>query len=428
MHYRLAKVALGIAAVAVVPAVRAVAAPAPQAQQESPYKDQGEYDVAVAAQKETDPQKQIDKIKEWEQKYPDSKLKNNRTFLMANALMKIAGAAYGKTGPADVLDAGSKAAQQVLDNFTTYFADDIQKSIGATDDQWKQAKSSVQLQAHSVLGWVATQKKDFPKAETEYKALLAINPNDAQSAYLLGSAIIAQKNVDRYSEAMYEIAHALSVTGPGALNAQGAQTAEQYLMKVYAGYHGNDLKDPKDAQKVKDDIAKLKTDASAAPLAPAGFHIKNVNEIQKEQFANDEEFRKAHPDIALWRDIKTGLTAADGDAYFDKLKDSEIPPPEIGTIHAKVVSVSGKEIVAAVDNPSGDVTLQFEKPVNEKVVNQGDAFEFKAVVAKFTKDPYMLFLTVDDPKEAIKGLPANAFSAAPPTRKTTPKKPAPKKK
>ena len=428
MHYRLAKVALGIAAVAAVPAVRAVAAPAPQAQQESPYKDQGEYDVAVAAQKETDPQKQIDKIKDWEQKYPDSKLKNNRTFLMANALMKIAGAAYGKTGPADVLDAGAKAAQQVLDNFNTYFADDIQKSIGATDDQWKQAKSSVQIQAHSVLGWVATQKKDYPKAEAEYKALLAINPNDAQSAYLLGSAIIAQKNVDRYSEAMYEIAHALSVTGPGALNAQGAQTAEQYLMKVYAGYHGNDLKDPKDAQKVKDDIAKLKADAAAAPLAPAGFHIKNVNEIQKEQFANDEEFRKAHPDIALWRDIKTGLTAADGDTYFEKLKDSEIPPPEIGTIHAKVVSVSGKEIVAAVDNPSGDVTLQFEKPVNEKVVNQGDSFEFKAVVTKFTKDPYMLFVTVDDPKEAIKGLPANAFSSAPPTRKTTPKRPAPKKK
>jgi len=428
VHYRLAKVALGIAAVAAVPAVRAVAAPAPQAQQESPYKDQGEYDVAVAAQKETDPQKQIDKIKDWEQKYPDSKLKNNRTFLMANALMKIAGAAYGKTGPADVLDAGAKAAQQVLDNFNTYFADDIQKSIGATDDQWKQAKSSVQIQAHSVLGWVATQKKDYPKAEAEYKALLAINPNDAQSAYLLGSAIIAQKNVDRYSEAMYEIAHALSVTGPGALNAQGAQTAEQYLMKVYAGYHGNDLKDPKDAQKVKDDIAKLKADAAAAPLAPAGFHIKNVNEIQKEQFANDEEFRKAHPDIALWRDIKTGLTAADGDTYFEKLKDSEIPPPEIGTIHAKVVSVSGKEIVAAVDNPSGDVTLQFEKPVNEKVVNQGDSFEFKAVVTKFTKDPYMLFVTVDDPKEAIKGLPANAFSSAPPTRKTTPKRPAPKKK
>lgn len=413
---------------AAVPAVRAVAAPAPQAQQASPYKDQGEYDVAVAAQKETDPQKQIDKIKEWEQKYPDSKLKNNRTFLMANALMKIAGAAYGKTGPADVLDAGAKAAQQVLDNFSTYFADDIQKSIGATDDQWKQAKSSVQLQAHSVLGWVATQKKDYPKAEAEYKALLAINPNDAQSAYLLGSAIIAQKNVDRYSEAMYEIAHALSVTGPGALTPQGAQTAEQYLTKVYAGYHGNDLKDPKDAQKVKDDIAKLKTDAAAAPLAPAGFHIKNVNEIQKEQFANDEEFRKAHPDIALWRDIKAGLTAADGDAYFEKLKDSEIPPPEIGTIHAKVVSVSGKEIVAAVDNASGDVTLQFDKPVNEKVVSQGDSFEFKAVVAKFTKDPYMLYLTVEDPKEAIKGLPANAFSAAPPARKPGPRKPAPKKK
>ncbi|MDE3196909.1 MAG: hypothetical protein KGN84_11230 [Acidobacteriota bacterium] len=426
MHYRLAKVALGIAATAAVPAVRAVAAPAPQAQQASPYKDQGEYDIAVKAQKATDPNQQIAAIKEWEQKYPDSKLKNNRTFVMANALMKIAAAAYGKTGPANVLDAGSKAAQDVLDSFGTYFADDVQKSIGATDDQWKQAKSSVQIQAHNVLGWVYLQRKDYPKAEAEYKTLLGMNPNDAQSAYSLGSAIIAQKNVDRYSEAMYEIAHALSITGQGALPAAGATAAESYLEKVYAGYHGDDLKDPKGAQSVKDDLTKLKTDAAASALAPSGFHIKNINEIQKEQFANDEEFRKAHPDVALWRDIKTGLTAADGDTYFDKVKDSEIPPEEIGTFNAKVVSVSGKDIVAAVDNASGDVTLSFDKPVNEKAINQGDAFKFKGVVAKYTKDPYMLNLTIDDPKEQITGLDPKAFSPAPAVHKA--RKPMPKKK
>jgi tetratricopeptide (TPR) repeat protein len=425
VHHRLAKVALGIVAVAALPTGAAWAQnkPAPQAaQQESPYKDQGEYDLAVAAQKETDPQKQLDRIKEWEQKYPDSKLKGNRTFLQANALMKIAGGAYGKTGPADVLDGGAKAAQQVLDNFDTYFSEDIKKALGVTDDQWKQAKGGVQIQAHNVLGWVAQQKKDWPKAEGEYKKLLEINPNDAQSAYWLGTAIIAQKNVDRYSEAIYEIAHALSITGTGALPAAGQQPAEQYLSRVYGTYHGNDIKDPKGAQQVKDDIAKLKTDASGSPFPPAGFHIKNANEIAQEQFKDQAAFDAAHPDIALWRTIRTALTAADGDTYFEKLKDSLVPPAEIGMLKAKIVTVNDKELVASVDNATGDVTLKFEKALNQKVLNPGDAFEFKGVVASYTKEPYMLTVTIDDPKESIKGLPDNSFSAAPVRRAPVRKK------
>lgn len=427
MYYRLAKVALGIAAVAALPSGASWAQnnPAPQAAQaESLYKDQGEYDIAIAVQKETDPQKQLDKIKEWEQKYPDSKLKPTRTFYQMNAMVKIAVAAYGKTAPPDLLDTAQKAAQQVLDNFDSYFSDEVKKQVAAaaTDDQWKQAKASVQLQAHSVLGWIASQKKDYPKAETEFKTLLQINPNDAQSAYQLGSAIIAQKNVARYSEAMYDIAHALSVTGPGALPAAGQTAADQYLNRVYAGYHGDDVKDPKAAQQVKDDVAKLKQTAAASPTPPADFHIKNANEIAQEQFKNEDEFNKAHPDIYLWRTVKTALTAANGDTYFGQLKGTVIPPPEIGMLKAKIVTVNDKDLVANVDNAGGDVTLKFEKSVNGKVINPGDAFEFKGEVAAYNKDPYMITVTIDDPKEEIKGLPDNAFTAAPVRRPPVKKK------
>src|SRR5579863_1577010 len=83
VHYRLAKVVLGIAALAAMPA-GIWAAP-----QDSPYKDQGEYDLATAAGKETDPQKKLDKLKEWEQKYPDSKLASQRTLMQAQGLLGI---------------------------------------------------------------------------------------------------------------------------------------------------------------------------------------------------------------------------------------------------------------------------------------------------------------------------------------------------
>jgi tetratricopeptide (TPR) repeat protein len=419
--------ALGIAAIVSLPSGRAWAGPGPQAQQESPYKDQGEYDIAQGVEKEADPHKKLDKIKEWEQKYPDAKLAGRRTFLKANAQMQIATAAYGKPGPAELLEDSKKAALDVVDNFNTYFSDDIKKAIGATDDQWKTALGNVQLQAHAVLGWVDLQKKDYPAAETEYKKLTGMNPNDAQSYYSLGSAIIAQKNINRYSEALYDIARATAITGQGALPPAGEKTAEDYLTRVYSGYVGDDMKDPKQAQQAKDDIAKLRQQAMAAPAPAADFHIKNANEIQQEQFKNQDEYNKAHPDIALWRNIKTALTAADGDTYFGQLKDSVVPPAEIGTLKAKIVTINEKDIVASVDNVGGDVTLKFEKALNAKVLKEGDPFEFKGTVASYTKEPYMLSVTIDDPKEDIKGLPDTAFSAAP-ARRAPVKKAAPKKK
>ena len=256
--------------------------------------------------------------------------------------------------------------------------------------------------------------------------LIGINPNDAPSYYALGSAIIAQKSINRYSEAIYDIARATAITGPGALPPAGEKTAEDYLTRVYSGYHGDDLKDPKAAQQVKDDIAKLKQQALASPTPPPDFHIKNANEISQEQFKNQDEFNKAHPDVALWRTIKAALTAPDGDTYFAQVKDTLVPPPDIGMLKAKIVSINEKDIVANVDNATGDATLKFEKAVNAKVLKEGDAFEFKGVVASYTKEPYMLTFTIDEPKEDIKGLPETAFSAAPahraPVRKAAPKK------
>jgi tetratricopeptide (TPR) repeat protein len=416
----LAKVVLGIAAVTACGFTTAWAAPAPQAAaaaQESPYKDQGEIDIAGAAGKETDPQKKLDKLKEWEQKYPDSKLKDTRLFMQAQALLPIALAAYGKTAPPELLDAGQKAAQQLVDNLDTYLSDAVKTSLKAPDAQWKQARGQIELQAHSVLGWVAFTKKQDAAAETEFKKILQLDPNQAQISFWLGSVIIRQKNLARYSEALYEIARALSVT-TGAPLADAAKTqAATYLKKAFEGYHGSD-----------DGLDQLKAAVSSSALPPPDFHIESITEIESKKFANQEEFNKAHPDVALWRTIRDALKADGGDAYFQTVKGSEVPPPNIGMFKAKVVTVEAKDIIVNIDNAGGDATLKFDKAVNQKAINVGDAFEFKAEVESFTKEPYMLSLKIDDPKESIKGLPDNAFTAAPARRPPPAKKAVTKKK
>jgi hypothetical protein len=385
------------------------------APQDSPYKDQGEYDLATAAGKEADPQKKLDKLKEWEQKYPDSKLASQRTLMQAQGLLGITMASYGKTDPT-LLDASQKAGQQLEDNLDKFFSP-ANKPAQATDAQWADARKTFELQTHFSLGWDAMTKKSDGQAEAELKKVLSLSPDQAQASYWLGSVILRQKKIERYSEAIYDIARAVGITAPGTpLDPAAKKAAEDFLKRLYTGYHGDES-----------GLDKVKEEAKASALPPPDYHIKSIEEIQKEQFANEEEFNKAHPDIALWRTISKALKAPDGATYFDQVKGSQIPPEAIGMFKAKIVSLGEKEIVANVDNAGGDVTLKFEKAINQKVLNAGDAFEFKAVVESFTPDPYMLTVTIDDPKESIKGLPDNAFSAAPAKKKPAPKKPAVKK-
>ena len=60
--------------------------------------------------------------------------------------------------------------------------------------------------------------------------------------------------------------------------------------------------------------------------------------------------------------------------------------------------MNDKDIVVNVDNAGGDATLKFEKAVNSKVINAGDSHRIQRCGGSFTKEPYMLTLTIDDPE------------------------------
>lgn len=406
MFDRLSRTLAGIVAVNLL-AAGALLAQAP-ARKGPAVKDQAEYDLIQSVQKEKDPQKQMDLLKQWEQKYPDSDFKGMRAVSMAQADSQIAAKGQAAGASAADIDAAQKAAQDLIDNFDKYLADS-NKPANATDDQWKQAKQALQVQAPTILGMIALNKKTpdgDATAEKEFRKVLELSPGNASIAYQLGTLILRERKVDRIPEGLFYIARAIGVTGPLALNAQGKQAAETYLEKAYAGYHGS--------QNGLDDVKKA---AMSATFMPPDFKIQSIVDIQKKEEGDTEAFNKAHPDIALWRQIRTALTAPDGDMYFMMIKDSAIPPDEIKMFHAKVISQpSPKEILANVDNLAGDVTLKFETAL-KGTIDAGTEFQFKGVVDSFVKDPYMLTLTAD--KDDVDGLPASLFAAAPPARKRT---------
>jgi len=410
---RLSRTLVSIAAGAVLTVALAQAPAFAQAPAKAPQvKDQGEYDLYQAISKEKDPPKQLDLLRQWEQKYPDSDFKGQRSIMIAQAESQIAvkGVSAGAT-PADVATA-EKAAQDLVDNVSKYLAAE-NKPANVSDDQWKGAQQTIAMQAHTVLGNIDMAKKTpdaDAAAEKEFKAVIATSPNDGSATYNLGSLILRERNVARMPEGLYYIARAVQLTGPQALPAANKAAAETYLQKAYSGYHG-------DATGL-DDVKKA---ALASPTMPPDFKIKSVTEIEAEKAGDAAAFAAAHPDVAFWRTVRTALTAADGQAYFDMIKGSAIPPDgqSFTMFNAKVISQpSPKEILINIDNLAGDATLKFDSPL-KGTVDPGTAFKFKGVIDSFVKDPYMLNLTIDDPKTDIDGLPASLFAPA------APKKPRP---
>lgn len=413
MHQRLSKVVVGIVAAGVL-ATGAYAQnnPAPQAAQgaakQKAVKDQGEYDIITAAQKETDPQKKLDLLRQWEQKYPDSDFKDDRTLAMAQAYSQIASKTLAGTPTPETMDAGQKAAQALLDNLDKFFGPTM-KPASVSDADWTKARNTTELQAHTVLGYIAMNQKRDPDAETEYKKVLGGAPDSAQISYWLGSVIARQRKTERIPEALFQFARSVSITGAQALDPATKAAADKYLSKAYDGYHGS--------TEGLDDLKKL---AASQPLPPAGWTIKSVEEIEKEKAGSEAEFEKQHPDVALWRKIRTALKAPDGDTYFGQIKGSGVPPADAGfsMFKAKVISQpSPKELLVNVDSAGGDATLKFDTAL--KAVDANTPLEFKGVIDSYEKDPYMVTLLIAD-KADVKGLPAGTFGAAA-------KKPAAKK-
>ena len=171
------------------------------------------------------------------------------------------------------------------------------------------------LMAHKNLGFIAMQRKNWDVAEAELQKVLTMNPNDATVDYQMGTVIASEKKMDKLPAAMFYFARAGSYQGPGALTPEGQKAALTYVQKQYKNFHGSD-----------EGFNDLVAAAKANPTPPAGFSIKNANEIAQASAANEEEYNKTHPSEALWNSLKTALTGPDGAMYFEmNMKGAEIP-------------------------------------------------------------------------------------------------------
>lgn len=405
------------------------------------WKDQAEYDLYVSISKATSPDQQLQLLNQWKEKYPESEYKLERAqayLVIYNKKNDAAGlytackdllaldpksfqALYFVTlltvsmnkNDAEGLDAGIKAANGLIGTLDATY-DQSKKPAGTTDAQWKQQRSDIEVQAIKTLGWVEWQKKNYTGAEQQFTKALGISPGNAEMSYFLGTVIALQKDPKRQAEAMWHFARAGNLEGPGALDAARKTQVAKYFERVFTAFAGDDKKE----------MGEIIEKAKANTMPPPDFKIKSKEEKMAE---NAEKFKSENPMLFQFMEIKKALLdAAGGAAYWDNLKDAELP-----TFKGKLVSTkpetNPKELVVAVESADQpEVTLVLEKALRGKA-DVGTEIEFTGVAKEYTKEPYSLKLEVEN--EKLKGWPVQAPAAKAPAAKkpgAAAKKPAKK--
>jgi tetratricopeptide (TPR) repeat protein len=392
------------------------AAPA-SAQPQKNWKDRAEYDLFDSITKDNDAKSKLAKLQQWEMQYPTSEWADTRrtlfltTYAALNDGKNVFDAAkkilaidpndftahyyemlftlplYGQNQSPDILDEGEKAARGILAGLDT-------PPPGVAADQWPKLRPQVELMAHNNLGFIAMQRKNWDAAEAEFQKVLAATPDNAQVDYWMGTVIASEKKLEKLPAAMFYFARAATIQGQTALPADAQKTALTYVQKQYKNFHGSD-----------EGFNDLVAAAKANPAPPAGFTIKNANELAQASAASEEEYKKAHPEEAIWKGLKEALSAPTGPMYFDMGMKGAMLPTAKGKVVKLEPAVKPKTILVAIedgksDGTVADATLKFEMPLPGKV-DVGTELSFEGVGESFTQSPFMVTMTVD--KDALHG-------------------------
>jgi hypothetical protein len=419
------------------------------AQSQKKVKDQGEYDLFNAVNKDTDPAKKIQDLNAWADKYPDSDYKNDRLLLFMQAysqakppqpdkVVQVGGQLMAndvKTIFADnpqqilttyllpsmsitgipnptqeQLATGEKAAHELLGYTDTFFAAS-KKPATTSDADWTKARAQVEGIGKAALVWIATrpavqayEKKDYPAAEAAFTKAVQQYPDNGQAVYYLGLSIYNQRNPDTFPKGLFFIARA--VTAGTGLDDAAKKTMDTFLTKAYTTYHGS-----------ADGLDQLKQQASASATPPAGFTVASAAEVAAKK---EQEFAASNPQLAQWLAIKKELAGPNGEQYFDSSVKGAGVPKFKGTVVAANPAVRSKELVLALsDSTNPEVTLKLETPLTGKP-EIGQTVEFEGVPSAFTKEPFNLTMDIENDK--ITGLKVDKVAPAPARKGVTKKK------
>ncbi len=378
--------------------------------QKKVIQDPNEYNAYVAAVNSTDPAQKAQLMESYLQTYPNSVMKedglelllktyqqlnntaqikataqrllqvnpNNLTALALLSYLDRAQAQAGGTDAATLLQEAGQLGSRGLQVLQT-----ASKPEGYTDDQWNSMKTSFHVIFLGSVGHAALQAKDYPVAQQNLKEVVAAQPTDVNSTYLLALAYLSPKPI--VVDGLFWIAKAAAESNNPQLLA--------YAKNQYVRYHGG-----------ADGFDELLTSAKTAPTIPAGFTVAPAPS-PADQAA--DILKKSPPEklsFAEWQFILTSGNKEAGEQVWSAIKGKPVQ------LVAVVVDASRDSLKLAgsaddIDAKKSDITLSLKTPLTAaRVPKAGAQLVIQGVPSEYTAQGDAFNVTFGD-GEVLKGLP-----------------------
>ncbi len=306
-------------------------------------------------------------------------------------------------------DLATKAREAAASGLKTLA--EVKKPDNVTDADWAKQTQQPKILFNYASAIACAALKDFPCAVDSYKAVLALNPDDAVTSYRIGQTYLAM-TPPQSMDAFWFFGRA--VTSKGATEAQSKQV-KGYLRKLLANYQGGSVCDSlTDAE-----LNELLQLATSAPERPASYTIPSSADL--------DAARKDMTIASVFTDLKTG-----GDkAKVTWLASCGLEFPDVP---GKLLEITpGTDaIVLKIAFVTSDAEFQAATAANMdvKVVGQPEAARLeKDNPVRFTGtlsayDPAPAFmLRWDKAKVNAEDIPKEKGAPKKPVRRPAPKKP-----
>ncbi|HME12908.1 MAG TPA: hypothetical protein VKF79_08615 [Candidatus Acidoferrum sp.] len=253
--------------------------------------------------------------------------------------------------------------------------DALKKPDGVTDDAFNTQKKQLQIFLYGIAAQAAMVQKDYADAITDYKADLALKPDDAIVEYNLGKAELAM-TPPQTLDGFWSIARG---AGSKTATAQQANSLKTYLRKLLANYQQAACDNLTDAE-----LNELLTLAAASETRPDSYKLPSAADL--------DAARKEMTIASVITDLKAGgdkgkvtWLASCGLEFPDVPGKIIDVTPGADLTQLKVAFVTSDAEFDAATTPNMDVKIVGQPDAAR--LEKDNAVRFTATLTSYDPDP-----------------------------------------